>query len=123
MPSLRNLLALMTLPVVAVLDAQRPAQPPQPAEFQALQAHFDRVIAARHANAFRGISSTQQWEERKPRIRRELERTLWHDYTWPSTPPPARITHPTEHSGYIIENVVLETAPKVYSTSNLYLPK
>jgi cephalosporin-C deacetylase-like acetyl esterase len=124
MPSLRNIVALMTLPAGAVLIAQRPAQPPpQPAEFQALQAHFDRVIAARHANAFQGISSTQQWEQRKLRIRRDLERMLWHDYAWPSTPPPARITHRTEHPGYIIENIVLETAPKVYSTSNLYLPK
>ena len=106
------------------LFAQTPARPPaQPAEYQALQAHFDRVIAARHAALFKGISSVPQWEQRKRTVRGQLERMLWHDYAWPSTPPAARITKRTEHPDYVIENIVLETAPKVYSTANLYLPR
>ena len=109
---------------VSLLPAQAPPKPPpQPAEMQALQAHFDRVIAARHAALFRGITTVPQWEQRKRTVRAELERMLWHDYRWPTTPPPARVTHRSEYSGYTIENVVLETAPKIYSTSNLYLPR
>ena len=38
-------------------------------------------------------------------------------------PPPGRITHRTERPAYIIENIVLETAPNVYSTANLFLPR
>ena len=95
----------------------------QPPEFHALQAHFDRVIAARHAALFDGISSVPQWQERKRRVRLDLARMLWHDSPWPSVPPAARVTHRTERPDYVIENIVLETAPDLYSTANLYLPR
>jgi cephalosporin-C deacetylase-like acetyl esterase len=95
----------------------------QPAEFQAVQAHFESVIAARHAALFRGISSVPQWEARRRQTRLELSRMLWHDHAWPSTPPPARVAHRTEYSAYYVENIIIETAPKLYSTSNLYLPR
>jgi cephalosporin-C deacetylase-like acetyl esterase len=95
----------------------------QNSEFQALQAHFDRVAAARHAELFSDISTLPRWETRKSELRRQLTRMLWHDRAWPSTPPAARITHRTELAGYTIENIVLETAPRVYSTANLYLPR
>ena len=119
-------LILLRLAIVAVLCllSQAAAQrQTDPAEFQALQAHFDRVVAARHANAFRGTLSRGQWEERKSHVRQNLSRMLWHDYAWPSTPPPARITHRAEYPTYIVENIVIETAPKVYATANLYLPR
>ena len=112
--------ALSERPLMRVEGLQPPAQP---AEFQALQAHFDRVIAARHAALFRDLSSLAQWNERKPRIRQALARMLWNDRPWPSAPPAARVTHRTEHDAYIIENIVLETAPGLYSTANLYLPR
>jgi len=48
---------------------------------------------------------------------------LWHDRQWPARPPAATITHREDHARYTIENVVLETAPKVFLTANLYLPK
>jgi cephalosporin-C deacetylase-like acetyl esterase len=117
----RFALAPLCLLTAALLNGQTPPKPN--AEFQALQAHFDRVVNERHANIFRGISSVPQWEERRRQVRTQLKRMLWHDYAWPTTPPPARITHKTEHPGYTIENIVLETAPKVYSTANLYLPR
>jgi cephalosporin-C deacetylase-like acetyl esterase len=106
--------------VCATLAQQRP---PEPAEFQKLQAHFEKTIAARHADAFRDVASAAEWERRKVRIRRELERMLWHERTWPATPPPAKITHREEHANYIVENIVLETAPTIYATANLYLPR
>ena len=48
---------------------------------------------------------------------------LWHDMRLPDTPPPATVTHREQHPGYTIENLVLETAPKVFLTANLYLPR
>lgn len=118
-----RLTSLIALTLIRGLLYGQAAAPPQNAEFNALQAHFDRVIAKRHAELFRGLSSVSHWEEQKRQLRRELSRMLFHDMVWPSGPPPARITNRTERPDYIIENIVLETAPKVYSTSNLYLPR
>src|SRR5688572_19231657 len=115
--------ALAFVPALTLLAQTPRPRPPEPAEFQALQAHFDRAVAARHANAFKGITSVPQWEQRKQQLRQELSRMLWHDYQWPATPPAARITNRTEYPAYTLENIVLETAPKVYSTANLYLPR
>src|SRR5215210_2428650 len=98
------ILAPLLLVTVSLLSGQ--TRPAQNAEFQALQAHFDRVVNARHENLFRGLTTVPQWEERRRRVRIELSRSLWHDYAWPSTPPPARITNVTEHPAYTIENVV-----------------
>src|SRR5688500_2414578 len=97
-------LCLLALPLV---QAQS-----QPAEFAALQAHFDRIISTRHALLFRDLSSLSQWEERKRHRRLELAGMLWHDRKWPAEPPPVRITHRTELPAYVVENVVLETAPR-----------
>ena len=120
---MRFVLVALSLFATALLQAQ-PAKPPaQTPEFQALQAHFDRVISSRHAALFHDLASVPQWEERKRRTSRELGRMLWHDRPWPSGPPAARTTHRTESAAYRVENLVLETAPKVYSTANLYLPR
>src|SRR5688500_7867071 len=109
---------ILSVVAVTLLAQTAPQKPPEPAELLALQAHFDRAVAARHANAFRGITSVAQWEERKTRLRQNLARMLWHDYQLPSTAPPARIAGRTEYPSYILENIVLETAPKVYATAN-----
>lgn len=92
-------------------------------ELEALQAHFEKMIGRRHDQLFRGIRTAQQWEERKTRTRAELARMLWHELRWPAAPPPAQVTHRAERAGYTLENLVLETAPKIYLTANLYLPR
>jgi cephalosporin-C deacetylase-like acetyl esterase len=108
--------------LIAVLPlfAQTPSEN---AEFRALQAHFERKIASKHALLFTEIASVAQWEERKRTLKQQLERMLWHDYKWPSTPPAVRITSRKEYPAYILENIVLETAPRIYATANLYLPR
>jgi len=116
-------LIVLSLSMLALLAAQSAKPPAQPAEFEALQAHFDRIITARHASLFRDITSVAQWETRKPRIRQQLARMLWHDREWPARAPAARITRRTDAAAYTIENIVLETAPGIYSTANLYLPR
>ena len=109
---------------LALCAFAQPSPPPlDTAEMKALQAHFERVIAARHDAAFKPFTSVAQWEVRKAQLRRDLERMLWHDYSWPTTPPAARVTHRTEYAKYTIDNVVLEVAPKLYLTANLYLPR
>jgi cephalosporin-C deacetylase-like acetyl esterase len=92
-------------------------------EFQALQAHFERVISARHQNLFNGITNVSKWEERQQTTRSDLTHMLWHDRRWPDSPPPTSITGRVERPDYTIENLVLETAPNLYSTANLYIPR
>ena len=117
---MRSLRAFALLGIGCLVAPGRTAAQNQ--EFLALQSHFERVVAQRFNAVFSGIHSVQQWEERKQRTRLALTRMLWHDRRWPEGPPPARITGRLERPGYTIENLVLETAPNLYSTANLYLP-
>jgi cephalosporin-C deacetylase-like acetyl esterase len=96
---------------------------PQNKEFEALQAHFERVISRRHDQLFISIKTVEQWEHRREQTRAALARMLWHDMRWPDRPPPATLTHREQHPGYTIEDLVLETAPKLFLTANLYLPR
>lgn len=110
---------------VLVARSQQPAQtaPPSPNEqFQALQAHFERVIGARFNQLFAGVETVEQWERRKEKARAELKKMLWHDLRLPAGTP-AKIVHREQRPEYVIENIVLQTAPGVYLTANLYLPK
>ncbi|MHC4534513.1 MAG: acetylxylan esterase [Planctomycetota bacterium] len=91
--------------------------------FNALQTHFERVITARFDNLFSRIENAKQWEVRKEQTREALYKMLWHDRHWPDSPPSFRITRKVKRSGYTIECLVLETAPNIYSTANLYLPR
>jgi len=120
------ILLIASLPLAA--QPSRPAATPArpttgPPEYDALQAHFDRVVTERHRRLFEGIETAAQWEKRKPQARAELIQMLWHGLKLPDTPPKATITHREERAAYTIENIVLETAPKLFSTANLYLPR
>ncbi|HEV8262344.1 MAG TPA: acetylxylan esterase [Burkholderiales bacterium] len=92
-------------------------------ELEALQAHFERVINARSDVLFSGIRSVAQWDERKKQTRLALTRRLWHDRSWPEQPPAATISRREEYPQFIVENIILETAPKIFATANLYLPR
>ena len=109
---------------ITALLAMAQTRPPAPnKELEALQAHFERVIGQRHNRLFSGVTSVEQWERRKRQTRTALEKMLWHDMQWPATPPSATVTHREEHAGYTLENLVIESAPKVFVTANLYLPR
>lgn len=104
-------------------QAQTARQPAQNQEFEALQSHFERVIGRRSDQLFAGITTVAQWEQRKQQTRAALSKMLWHDLRLPDTPPKATVTHMEQRAEYIIENLVIETAPKVFLTANLFLPR
>lgn len=106
-----------------LLTPQTARPPVQNAEFEALQSHFELVVGRRSDALFAGIAAVPQWEKRKAAARAELIKMLWNDMKWPAAPPPATITHREERQQYRIENLIIETVPKVYLTANLYLPK
>lgn len=118
---MRLFVALFAICLPLFSQAARPTTGPP--EYEALQAHFDRVVSERHRTLFEGIDSVAKWEQRKPQARAELIKMLWHGMQLPHAPPKAELVHREEHAAYTIENIVLETAPKLYSTANLYLPR
>ena len=91
--------------------------------FNALQTHFERVITARFDNLFSRIEDAKQWEAQKEQTREALCKMLWHDRRWPDSLPYVRITRKVKRPNYSLECLVLETAPNIYSTANLYLPR
>jgi len=103
--------------------AQNPPGPTPNKELEALHAHFEHVISRRHQQLFEGIATVGEWERRKQATRDALAKMLWHDMRWPDTPPTATLTYQEDHDGYSIENLIIETAPKVFLTANLYLPR
>lgn len=109
---------------IASLGAQqRPPVPPQNAQYEGLQAHFERRITQRHEHLFDGVRTVAEWEIRRTRTRAQLEKMLWGDMRWPAAPPAAKVTHVQDFGQYRLENLVIETAPSVFLTANLYLPR
>ena len=113
---------ICALTAVSWTAAQSPPPRPNP-ELESLQAHFETVIKRRHDQLFSGITTIQQWEQRKQQTRAGLQRMLWHDLTWPDRPPRATITSRQDYATYTVQNLVLETVPGVFLTANLYLPR
>ncbi len=111
------------LPAPSHAQALAPAQARQNPEFEALQAYFEQVVARRHEKLFQDLTNASQWSARRDEIRASLVKMLWHDLRWPDAPPPVTITHRTQYDDYTVENLVLETAPKLFLTANLYLPR
>jgi cephalosporin-C deacetylase-like acetyl esterase len=119
----RTLALLLALPSLDTAQQATVGQKEQNREFEALQAHFEKTVNRRHEQLFSGIASLTEWERRKARIRASLEKMLWHNLRWPEGPPPAAVTHTELRTRYRLENLVIETAPKVFLTANLYLPR
>lgn len=115
---------LSTCVVVSLCFLAVPAQSPvQNEQFQALQAHFERVINARSATLFGQVRNVEQWQAQKEKIRLALSKMLWHDRRWPSGPPRSTLVRREERAAYTLESLILETAPNLYATANLYLPR
>ena len=90
---------LCTLGAVSGPAAQSKVAPPNK-ELEALQAHFEMVIGRRHDQLFSGITTVEQWQQRKQKTRAALAKMLWHDMRWPDAPPRATVTHRQDYPGY-----------------------
>lgn len=67
-------------------------------------------------------ASREAWEAVRDQRRSELKEMLGLDSDRAKTPLNAQITGRIERDGYIVEKIAFESMPKVYVTSNLYLP-
>jgi cephalosporin-C deacetylase-like acetyl esterase len=91
--------------------------------YEALQRHFETVVKERFAGAFEGIDNVAEWEKERAVIKAKLLKVLGHDRPWPLQPPDVRITNRVERDDYVLECLVLETAPGLYITANFYIPR
>jgi cephalosporin-C deacetylase-like acetyl esterase len=78
--------------------------------------------AAISSEQFRGINTLEDWNGRRPEVRRQFLDMLGLDPLPARTPLNARITGSLEREGYRVENIVFESRPRLYVTGNLYLP-
>ncbi|MBL8214760.1 MAG: acetylxylan esterase [Bryobacterales bacterium] len=117
----RTLLLLLLAGLLAGQNTNRPTTGPP--EYEALQAHFDHAVEARQRQHLHALDSRAAWEQRKGPLRAKLERSLWHDWKPPRGVPRATLTSTETFANYTMENIVIESAPGLYSTSNLYLPR
>src|SRR5581483_3140822 len=70
-----------------------------------------------------GAKTRAEWEQKRPRLRREYLDMLG---LWPlpeKTPLHATVTGTVEHEGAVIEKLHYQSRPGLYVTANLYRPK
>lgn len=117
----KNLFVCAALGLIFLAGAAQ--TPVQNEQFQALQSHFERVINERHASLFSRIRNLEEWKARKEKTRLALAKMLWYDLRWPDGPPRVTFVRREQRSDYTLESLILETAPRLYATANLYLPR
>jgi cephalosporin-C deacetylase-like acetyl esterase len=110
--------------LLLALPAAVPAQAPAPTEGDK---QIDKYLAAEtdrlNKRVLNGATTLAEWQQRRPRLRREYYYMLG---LWPlpeKTPLHATVTGKTEHDGIIIENLHFQSRPGLYVTANLYRPK
>jgi uncharacterized Ntn-hydrolase superfamily protein len=113
-------------------SAVRPAGPRGPAEPTGstakpgdalLAEYFRRETAAIGEACLAGIASREDWEARRGLARRELLEMLGLDPLPAKTPLAAVVTGTVEHEAFTVENLHFQSAPHLYVTANLYLPR
>jgi cephalosporin-C deacetylase-like acetyl esterase len=74
------------------------------------------------AGFLKGVSSREQWEEQRPRLRQEYLEMLG---LWPlpeHTALQAKVTGGVQRDAFRVENLHFQSRPGLYVTGNLYLP-
>jgi cephalosporin-C deacetylase-like acetyl esterase len=116
-------MTLRTLVVLLLASAPLAAQNPPEDNDKAIHAWLSartREISGRFLDR---AKSREEWEARKPRLRREYLDMLG---LWPlpeKTPLNVKVTGTLEHAGAIIEKLHFQSRPGLYVTGNLYRPK
>ena len=113
----------MLLPVLVCSFCIAGPLPAWNEHYDAIQRHFETVVKERFAGAFEGIDNVAEWEKERAVIKARLLKVLGHDRPWPLQPPEVRITGRVERADYVLECLVLETAPGLYITANFYIPR
>lgn len=82
-----------------------------------------RLAMDMSAQCLTDIRTLDEWNQRRPELRRQLLEMLGLDPLPARTPLKARITGTVDRPGFRIEKIVFESMPGLFVTGNLYLPK
>jgi dienelactone hydrolase len=93
-----------------------------PLKDENLQRYFQAQSEFLAKGCLEGIRSIEDWEEQKPRFRRELSEMLGLDPMPPRTDLHPVITGKLERDGVVVEKLHFQSMPQLYVTGNLYLP-
>lgn len=120
MPILRATFALLCLCALAVAQTK----PPEISFGDAvIESYLTREAATLSEHLHEGAESKEDWEAKRPELKREFFDMLG---LWPlpeKTPLNARVTGKLQRDGYRVENVHFQSKPGLYVTGNLYLPE
>jgi cephalosporin-C deacetylase-like acetyl esterase len=96
----------------------------QPPDGDAMIAEYFRVETARLSDAcLADVASLEDWEAKRPEYRRQLLEMLGLDPMPERTDLQAVVTGRTEHDEFVVERLHFQSAPGLYVTANLYLPR
>jgi dienelactone hydrolase len=87
------------------------------------KAHIQRIAGEMTATCLNDVRSLQDWEKRRPEVRRQLLEMLGLDPLPERTPLAVQVTGTLDRPEYRIEKIVFQSSPGLYVTGNLYLPK
>lgn len=115
---------LITVPLILSVPATRAqeSKPVYPGLAMA-EAYFQRRVANIEKACLDGIKTREDWEKRRPELRRQFFEMLG---LWPlpeRTDLHATVTGRVEAERFTVEKVVFQSRPGLYVTGNLYLPK
>ena len=107
---------------IAIFAAAQDRHTPQQ-RYELFQNHLKLRGAAVTRDQFQGINGLDDWQRRRPVVRKQYLEMLGLDPLPARTPLNVRVTGSFEREGYRVENIVFESMPGLYVTGNLYLPK
>ncbi len=114
---------MLILLVFAAGLAAAPKEPePLPGD-KMVNAYLAKEVERLSARFLDGAKTLKEWEQRRPRLRREYLEMLG---LWPlpeKTPLKATVTGTLERDGVVIEKLYFQSRPGLYVTGNLYRPK
>lgn len=91
--------------------------------YQAFIQFLKTTAAEISSQSLQDIQSLEQWQQRRPVLRRELLYMLGIDPLPARTPLESQITGVLQRPGCRIEKLVFQSMPGLYVTGNLYLPE
>ncbi len=87
-----------------------------------IESHLTLEVSQLSEHIHEGAESKEEWEAKRPELKREFFDMLG---LWPlpeRTPLNAKVTGKLERDGYRVEKVHFQSKPGLYVTGNLYLP-
>src|SRR5438105_420885 len=84
--------------------------------------HLQHAAAEMSEKCLSEVRTLEDWQEKRPELRRRLLEMLGLDPLPARTPLKVQITGRLERDGYRIEKIIFQSLPGLYATGNFYVP-